>query len=774
MRYLYLLFLYIFQIKLIAFDLTEMSLEEKVGQLFMVYFEGERVNENSTRLLKEAKVGGIILYNWANRLDSPQQVQNLCFGLQQDAFHYVGIPLLIAADQEGGLKARLEEGFTEFPGNAALGRSKNPNLAFKVAYAIGKEMRSVGVNFNFAPVVDINKNPKNPIIGIRSFGGDPEIVTEFGRKSVEGYQSAGVISCLKHFPGHGDVTVDSHKELPVVSKSLSQLLAMELYPFVHLAQEVPAIMTSHILFSQIDPNHCATLSTSILNGILRDKFKFQGILVTDSLAMQGALKGYKNLEQVVFKAIEAGNDILLIGGRDLQNKMDGETNVDEIIRIFHNVVHAVRTGVISEDRINQSVRRIINLKEKYGLFTVSSDLSQSLHSEAHQNLAREIAYRALFIKEWLLQEDLSSKQVLVVAPKIIEAKVRKSGLSSLGKFFDLYFFTDIEPKVEEYKEVLDRSQYADVVIFCSYNAWKISEQRKLLTQLAGAKSTICIALCDPYDLDILNQSLIKIATFSPTACSLNIVTEYLQRQTVPFKVSATEAQAIGNKIWYNECKNREDQLTFWHEKELFPSMGIGHFIWPPSNYNGPFSEGRFHKFIHFAKAQRIEIPSWLLDQPYSPWTTREAFYQDFDTEKMKELRSFLLNTVSIQAKYMVESLNSAFLQIVLGLPPGQRQTVINNFFDVGSSSNGLYILVDYLNFKHEGTDLKERYKGKGWGLMQVLQEMDQTKTINCPQKAFADSAKVVLSRRIENSPNQDIERTRFDGWINRLSSYYKE
>jgi len=777
MKYLFLFFLLFSQFRLCAFDLSKMSLEEKVGQLFMVYFDGEEANENAEKLLKEAKIGGIVLYNWANQLDNPKQVRNLCKGLQKNALRYVGIPLFIAADQEGGLVARMEAGFTEFPGNAALGRSCQPQLAFKVAQCLGKEIKSVGVNFNLAPVVDVNNNPKNPIIGIRAFGDDPELVTQFGRKSVEGYQSVGIIPCLKHFPGHGDVTVDSHKGLPVVSKSLSQLLKFELYPYVNLAQYVPAIMTAHILFPQIDPDHCATLSPIILKRILRDRLNFQGVLVTDSLTMKGILKNYDSLEQVVFQAIEAGNDILLIGGRDLQNKKDGETHVDEVIRIFKNIVCAVKVGEISESRIDESVKRILSLKEKCGVYkksAFSEELDLVLQSEAHLNLAREIAYRALFIKDWKSQVDLSSKKVFLVAPKVIEAKLIDSGLSSLGENSNHYFFTDLQPTEKEHKEIIDETQHADVVIFCSYNAWKIPKQRELLNQVADTKPTVCIAVRDPYDLDIVNKSMIKMATFSPTKCSFEVVTEWLEGKTAPLKIDDSVAQIIGNKIWYNECKNREDQLTFWHENEPFPSMGIGHFIWPPKNYNGPFVEGRFHKFVHFAKSQGAKVPSWLLSQTHCPWMTREAFYQDFNTSKMRELRSFLLDNVSSQAKYMVQRLNSAFSNIILAASIDQRQAIINNFFMLGGGVKGPYILVDYLNFKHEGTDLKERYNGEGWGLLQVLHEMDHDESAICPEKAFANSAKRVLSRRIENSPNQAIEKTRFPGWMNRLYSYWKE
>ncbi len=722
-----------------------------MGQMFMVYFDGEEANDNSARLLGEAKVGGIILYNWANGLNGRDQVRSLCANLQKQS----RIPLFIATDQEGGLVARLEEGFTEFPGNAALGRCKNSNLAFRAAFALGNEMKSVGVNFNLAPVVDINNNSKNPVIGIRSFGDDRDLVTQWGRKSLEGFQQAEVIACLKHFPGHGDVTIDSHKELPTVAKSLPQLLECELYPFAKLSSEAPAIMTAHILFPQIDPNHCATLSYSILHNLLRDKLKFQGLLVTDSLTMEGALKGNNNLEQVVFKAIKAGNDLLLIGGRDLQNQIEGETHVDEVIRIVRAVVQAVKAGLIPEERIDESVKRILHVKEKYDLQSLGT-------SESSDSLAREIAYRALMIKEWKLEGDLSSQRLLVAAPKKIEEKVKKSKLSTLGKSTVFCFFPN-----EDCTQPLER---ADTVVFCSYNAWKDPNQEKLLKQLSAVKPTICIALRDPCDLDLVSNALVKIATFSSTTCSLNVASEWLRKETIPFEISDMEAQKIGDKIWQNECNHREDQLTFWHIKEPFPSIGIGHFIWPPANYLGPFEE-RFHKFILFAKARGIKVPSWLIGQIDCPWATREDFYREFNSPKMNELRQFLIDSVATQARYMVQRLNDAFSEIVRKADLDRRQTILNNFFEIGNSSNGLYILIDYLNFKHEGTDLKERYQGEGWGLMQVLEEMDTAEAITYPQKAFAEAAKFVLTRRIANSPQQRIEQTRFPGWMKRLDSY---
>jgi beta-N-acetylhexosaminidase len=364
MSHIPLLFFLLLPFNLFPWNLSEMSVEEKVGQLFMVYFEGERANENSLKLLQEAKVGGIVLYKWANKLEGPVEVQKLCFELQEDAMRYLGIPLFIAVDQEGGLVNRLQEGFTKFPSNQRLAESNNPKLAFEAAFAMGKELLSVGVNFNLAPVIDVNSNPKNPVIGTRSYSSDPKVVTEFGRESLEGYKRAGIISCLKHFPGHGDVTVDSHQALPYVSKSLPELLTVELYPFLHLVKEAKAIMTAHILFSEIDPVNPATLSKTILEDLLRKQLGFEGVIITDSLVMQGVLQGHKNLEEVVFKAIEAGSDILLIGGRGLQNTVDREAHVDEIVAICRSIVSAVKEGRITEERIDASLERILELKRE--------------------------------------------------------------------------------------------------------------------------------------------------------------------------------------------------------------------------------------------------------------------------------------------------------------------------------------------------------------------------------------------------------------------------
>ncbi|MBN1914430.1 MAG: beta-N-acetylhexosaminidase [Parachlamydiales bacterium] len=774
--FFFLLFFYFSSIQ--GYEISHMTLEEKVGQLFMVYFDGDYANETAQNLLKEAKVGGIILYNQTNKLENPRQIQALCRGLQQSALSYIGIPLFIAIDQEGGLIARLKTGFTDFPSNAALGRTKQPQLALKAAQYIGEELLDVGINWNLAPVVDIDNNPQNPVIGIRSFGDNPKLVTQFGRKSMEGYQNAGVIPCLKHFPGHGDVTVDSHEELPVVSKSLSQLWDCELYPYRSLAKKAPAIMTAHILFPQIDPQNCASLSSIFLKELLREKLSFRGVLITDSLTMLGALNAHNNsysLEQVVFKAIAAGNDMVLIGQRNSRDTINEKAHIEEIVRIVHHVVHAVRTGKIQEDRIDESVRRILLLKNSLREDPSSisySRLSPNLQSKEHQDLSREIAYRSVQVRKWDLTQDLSIGHIAIVAPNILEKTIYSTDLMQLGTSATLHLFEGLSPSDREIQKIEAMAENCDYILFCSYNAWKFSKQSELCNRIAKKKPLIYVATRDPRDLAISHHSVIDIATYSPSVSSLQVVSDWLQKNTNPLRISKEQMREIGHKIWHNECNNREDQLTFWNEKEPFPSIGIGHFIWPPKDYNGIFSTGRFHYVLEFLQQHKVSLPSWLSNTQFSPWATREEFYKEFRSEKMEELRSFLVKTIPYQALYMVQRLNRSFFDIVLNVPFEKRENIIHQFFRVANTQNGPYILVDYCNFKGTGTDPKERYCNQGWGLLQVLESMAYRQNPDfLPEKQFAETAKYLLQQRIKNSPNPEEQQKWLPGWCDRLKTY---
>lgn len=344
---------------------TDLTLFEKVGQLMIVSFHGETANTDAQRLIQELHIGGIIYYNWANGLNTLAQIKKLSANLQQLAqLTRLKIPLLIAVDQEGGKVARCP--ITKFPGNQALGLTNHPELAKTSAYTIGTELLAIGVNTNLAPVVDINSNPLNPVIGSRSFGDTPELVAIFGTQALAGYHAAGIITTLKHFPGHGDTNTDSHLDLPVVNKSLPELQMTELYPFAQLASQTDMIMTAHMLVPALDPEYCTTLSRKTLN-YLRTQIGFNGVIITDSLVMAGVLKQTnQSVAEAAIQALIAGHDIVLLGGRQLMGAfLEKELTLADIQHIQQTIIESIKSGRISEAQIDQSVQRVLNLKQKY-------------------------------------------------------------------------------------------------------------------------------------------------------------------------------------------------------------------------------------------------------------------------------------------------------------------------------------------------------------------------------------------------------------------------
>ncbi len=380
----YFLFCLVF-LRLYSLEVSDLTLEEKIGQLLIVKFYGNERNQESDRLIQQAHVGGFIYYTWANELTSAAQVKKLSGGLQASS----KIPLFLSVDQEGGRVNRLNQGFTAFPDNATIAETKNQALAEEVAFDIGQELRAVGINMNFSPVVDVNINPDNPVIGRRSFSPDPKIVAAFGAKALEGYRKANVIAVLKHFPGHGDVTVDSHHGIPIVAKKIEDLRSVEWYPYFQLVKDAPAIMTAHIIEKAIDPSQIATFSPAVINKLLRDEIGFKGVIITDSLAMEAVYLSSSSLQEAALKALQAGHDVLCLGGKLLVGQHEGyEVTADDMIAMHRYLVNAVRQGKISEARINQSVQRVLNLKNNYLLFSKTPEVKFNLAE--HQALADKI------------------------------------------------------------------------------------------------------------------------------------------------------------------------------------------------------------------------------------------------------------------------------------------------------------------------------------------------------------------------------------------------
>lgn len=484
-----------------------LSLEQKVGQLFMVHTHGTVAGEEARVLIEDLHIGGVIYYNWSNQLDSPDQVADLSASLQKIA----KVPLFIATDQEGGLVSRLSKGgFTQFPGNMALAAAGSSLLCEEVACAMGEEMEACGVNMDLAPVADVNCEPTNPVIGVRSFGDDVDKVTACARSMLKGFSQGGIIPVLKHFPGYGDVKVDPHYGLPKVDKSRQELDRVELYPFRALCRDADVIMTAHILVPALDPKNCATVSYPIVTELLRNEMGYKGVVITDSMVMQGVIDACDgDVDTACFRAFEAGSDIILLGGKDLQ-RQESELTLSDITRIIKHFQQRVEEGGISMERLDASVDRILALKKK---IQNRSNFSFFAHPEESrrvvENSITELRPGAL---------DLKDKTVCLIAPRVCTAAAKHNAV-----FYDQGALSETSRA-----EVLEKAQAKDAVIVLTYNAWKNSEEQALLREIAALKKPYAvIALRDPYDVNVVPEPVPVLATYSTLPASLEAALEVL-------------------------------------------------------------------------------------------------------------------------------------------------------------------------------------------------------------------------------------------------------
>jgi len=321
----------------------------QIGQLFMVGFDGTAVSSDLAAFIKEYKPGGLILFS--RNLESVEQIVELTNALQRCSPHS---PLLIAIDQEGGRVSRLPKEFTIFPPCNVLGQCNSSELACAAATTTAKELTAVGINMNISPVLDVNSNPANPVIGDRAFGSTPAPVCVLGEATVRGLQDNGVVACGKHFPGHGDTNTDSHKELPVVSATRERLEQVEFPPFRHAAAHgVATMMTAHVLYHALDDHWPATLSPAIIGKLLREELCYDGVVLTDDLEMHAIIDHY-GIEEATVQAIVAGCDMPLIC-----------KDRDREVAAIEAVGKAVADGTISMKRLEQSFARVARVKRQF-------------------------------------------------------------------------------------------------------------------------------------------------------------------------------------------------------------------------------------------------------------------------------------------------------------------------------------------------------------------------------------------------------------------------
>src|SRR5699024_6206572 len=490
--------------------IDDMTIEEKIGQLFIVHVYGktptdpdyEEVNLDNNRggknfkeVIENYHVGGIIYFNWSDNIGVPldaQQVNRLSNGLQEIAEgERSGIPLFISTDQEGGIVQRVQEPATVFPGNMAIGATGSENYAELSGEIIGNELNSLGINMNFAPTVDVNMNPENPVIGIRSFGEDPELVSRLGVAQINGYKEENVIASAKHFTGHGDTDVDSHYGLPVIDHDLETLKNIDLKPFKEAIDAgIESIMTAHIVVPALDDSGLpATLSKPILTDLLREEMGFDGLIITDSLDMSGA-EVYPP-DSVPVEAFKAGADILL-----------NPPNVEDA---YNGMMEAVESGEVSMDRVDESVYRILKAKMDQGLFEdpyTDEGKIENIGSDEHLKVAGEIANKGITLvkNEGDVLPIQETEKVLVTGPSVANPAIISNHLNDKGVEANS-LETDTNPTDEQMEEAVELAAEVDKVVVTSYTANTNEDQQHLVEQLMETEKPVAVAaMRNPYDL----------------------------------------------------------------------------------------------------------------------------------------------------------------------------------------------------------------------------------------------------------------------------------
>lgn len=327
------------------------TIPEMTGQMMMAGFEGTTLTQETEDLISNHHVGGLILFG--RNYENPKQLHTLIRDLQDVAASTsTGLPLFISVDQEGGRVARLTEPFTKYPPLCCLGHAQSESLAYRFGQSLAAELADVGINMDYAPVLDVHTNPENPIIGDRAIASDPDTVARLANSFIKGFKDKGMIPVGKHFPGHGDTEVDSHLDLPTVKRDAATLEAVELVPFREtIAQGLEVIMTAHVIYTAWDKKNTATFSKMILQDVLRKQLGFQGIIMSDDLEMK-AVENYLPFDAFPRMGVEAGLDMFLI------------CNSVEKVRTLHDqLIRDVNTGTIPTAPIQQSVERIIQLKK---------------------------------------------------------------------------------------------------------------------------------------------------------------------------------------------------------------------------------------------------------------------------------------------------------------------------------------------------------------------------------------------------------------------------
>ncbi|MER7897021.1 glycoside hydrolase family 3 N-terminal domain-containing protein [Streptomyces sp. NPDC096046] len=533
--------------------ISRMTLPEKVGQLFVTRVYGHSATapdqadidanleeigvRTAAELVARYRVGGIIYFTWAHNTREPHQIADLSNGIQKASLELPrGLPVLISTDQEHGIVARVGRPATLFPGAMALGAGGSRSDARALGRIAGAELRAMGIRQNYSPVADVNVNPANPVIGVRSFGADPLAVSALVAAEVTGYQGSGVAATAKHFPGHGDTNVDSHTGFPTITHSRELWEKLDAPPLrAAIAAGIDSIMTAHLMVPALDDSgDPATLSRPILTGILRERLGYDGVVVTDSLGMAGVRSKYGD-DRVPVLALKAGVDQLL--------------NPPDLDLAWNAVLTAVRAGELTEARLDESILRVLRLKTRLGLFrspyVTQGGVDRAVGTRAHRAAADRITERTttLLVNERRLLP-LSRRRfskVLVTGADPASPSgttgpptgVLAGALSELG-FTASALSTGTAPSAAAVTKAVAAARDADAVVVATYNVTAASGQTALVEQLvATGRPVVAVAIRNPYDVALLPSVPACLAAYSWTDVELRAAARVIAGRVRP-------------------------------------------------------------------------------------------------------------------------------------------------------------------------------------------------------------------------------------------------
>ncbi len=500
-----------------------LTLDEKIGQLFVTGFPGKEPSQEFLSLVREEKVGNVILFS--HNVSDKNQMAGLNRLLQKEIISTTGIIPIISIDEEGGVVTRLPKDTAIMPSAMAQAAANDKELIYQGARITGRQLRALGVNMNLAPVLDINSNINNPVIGVRSFGETREDVVKFGESAVIGYNEEGILCSGKHFPGHGDTDVDSHLGLPAIERTMDELENRELFPFIKLRKKLPAITIAHVVVPTLEPRRIpCTISKPVITDYLRNTLGYRGIIVSDCMEMN-AMNQFGTIEENVVAALEAGIDLIFISHTSSLVK-----------RAVSAVKKAVEEHKLSVDRIDKAVTRILAAKE---MLSCGQDVNaEEAGTDEQVKFAEEFLEKTIFPLEAAKDKFYLGDNPLFIGIAPSRTTLVSNQINTEPNFSDFmtskYHGTGIVCSLDPTKEELDYVKKMIMgrtsVVTGTLNAHLYQGQRKLLEIIDDTTiATALVSLRNPYDNILIGKEMFYISLYEYSERTLNILTKYFSQ-----------------------------------------------------------------------------------------------------------------------------------------------------------------------------------------------------------------------------------------------------